>query len=310
MRLLPLRRLLCSLMAERDTSAGVISSSQPHYCWGTLLASPMPTTRRERDLRKQTNMAAVSVSDKRGTVRMKAAGHLLCFLAWGKKENHASAGSRGFCFSHFLAVSLIEAQFSELLLLEEGDDSDVLLEEPLLQELDAEQGLLVLELLHQAEQLGDVGQAELHRSGGAGKVEAEGPGEGAPTTPSSARPTLSRALGSPSAGALSGRRPARARHPRYRSPSGAPLLGGAARRRWASGVAPGWRHRESRRRRTGRRRLRPRHRRMDATESVGPRPPPAAAASGRRRTGEARPFLFGSSNEDLIQMKQKETEML
>ncbi|CAL9048941.1 unnamed protein product [Musa banksii] len=108
MRLLPLRRLLCSLMAERDTSAGVISSSQPHYCWGTLLASPMPTTRRERDLRKQTNMAAVSVSDKRGTVRMKAAGHLLCFLAWGKKENHASAGSRGFCFSHFLADNLFD----------------------------------------------------------------------------------------------------------------------------------------------------------------------------------------------------------
>lgn len=108
MRLLPLRRLLCSLMAERDTSAGVISSSQPYYCWGTLLASPMPMTRRERDLRKQTNRAAVSVSDKRGTVRMKAAGHLLCFLAWGKKENHASAGSRGFCFSHFLADNLFD----------------------------------------------------------------------------------------------------------------------------------------------------------------------------------------------------------
>ncbi|CAL9174325.1 unnamed protein product [Musa hybrid cultivar] len=209
MRLLPLRRLLCALMAERDTSAGVISSSQPHYCWGTLLASPMPTTRREGDLRKQTNRAPVSVSDKRGTVRMKAAGHMLCFVAWGKKKTMRQLALVASVFLIFL-----QAQFSELLLLEEGDDSDVLLEELLLQELDAEQGLLVLELLHQAEQLGDVGQAELHGGGGAGKVEAEGPGEGAPTTPSSARPTLSRALGSPSAGALSGRRPARARHPR------------------------------------------------------------------------------------------------
>ncbi|URD73914.1 hypothetical protein MUK42_16730 [Musa troglodytarum] len=193
MRLLPSRRLLCSLMAERDTSAGVISSSQPHYCRGTLLASPMPMSRGERGLPKQTNRAAVSGSHKRGTVRMKAAGHL-------SRRNSAS----------------------ELLLhLEEGDDSDVLLEGLLLQELDAEQGLLVLELLHQAERLGDVGQAGLHVGGGAGKVDAEGPGEGAPTTPSSARPTLARF----SVSGRSIRSPARASS----SPSTAEQLGDVGR---------------------------------------------------------------------------------
>ncbi|KAJ8493175.1 hypothetical protein OPV22_014896 [Ensete ventricosum] len=101
----------------------------------------MPMTRRERGLPKQTNRAAVSVSEKRGTVRMKAARHLLCFLGlWEERKPRVS----------WLSWLIWRNTASELLLLpEEGDDGDVLLEELLLQELDAEQGLLVLELLHQ-----------------------------------------------------------------------------------------------------------------------------------------------------------------
>ncbi|CAL9116454.1 unnamed protein product [Musa acuminata var. zebrina] len=65
----------------------------------------MPTTRREGDLRKQTNRAPVSVSDKRGTVRMKAAGHLLCFVAWGKKKTMRQLALVASVFLIFLQIT-------------------------------------------------------------------------------------------------------------------------------------------------------------------------------------------------------------